>query len=173
MLQLEKEKFVLNDLLNIQCERILVYERLSNHPDFDHSICDFLKKIVVQSKNSLIDLRRHLDISLGDPAAKLRVNGDIYNNWREELSTVNTAEVINYCDKTEQATINAYMNALGPGNKLSREAKGVIATHLNMIKRIAGFISECKQRPTTPEQVHEMGFPFVSSRENNLSFHLS
>ncbi len=144
---------IVHDLLLIQQDRVIAYETICRYNDQDEVICRFLRKIAVQCRNSFLELRRHIDLSYGDPADRVEIKGEIYRDWpgvKQFLPCSQCHEIIHACEWNEIRAAIAYQKALTSGENLSRELKQIIYNQLKEIRESFRFIHECKEKPTAP-----------------------
>lgn len=118
MSRIAKSTEILHDLLVIQNDRTIVYERIAKFPDYEQGIYKLLKKIAVESRNSMHELRCHIDGTYGDPADKVEIRGEIYRNWpgtKYFLPDNTTNEIFVCFECNEKASATAYQKALALG----------------------------------------------------------
>ncbi|MEO7922840.1 MAG: hypothetical protein ABIR30_04125 [Chitinophagaceae bacterium] len=152
MVRFEKSVEMLHDLMLIQQERALVYEKLIKYSGQETAVCNLLQKIAVQSRNCMIGLRRHIDLCCGDPADRVDVKGDIYRNWpgtKYLLPGSSLTEVYLNCEYNEKETILAYQRAINSG-EICESLREILHEQLRFMRQSFRELNECKEKPAAP-----------------------
>ena len=153
-----REMEIVHDLLVIQQERASAYQSIARYNDQDAFLCKFLRSIAVQSRNAFLELRRHIDMSYGDPADRVEIRGEIVKEWpgiKPLVPGSSFTELVETCEWNEIRAAMAYQKALTSGEQLSRELLGIIYEQLKSIRESFTFIHECKEKPTVPASAKE------------------
>ena|SRR6476659_2232064 len=154
---------IMHDLLLIQSDRKAVYERIVKWPDIDQSIKNHLDKLIIQCRNCILELRRHIDMTGCDPADRADIRGYIYREWpgisNFPSSTSNT-DFISLLELKEKEVVLAYQMALQQEEVLREECKTMVNDQLGYIHRSFGKIMEHKEQPLEPAVITEEEKPF-------------
>ena len=153
MNRFHKDTEILHDLLELQQERANAYQAIARLNDQEESICRFLRMVAAQCRNAFLELRRHMDMSYGDPADRVAFSGEIYREWpgiKPFVPGSTVAEMIEAIEWNEIKAAAAYQKALTSGDALSRELKSVLYNQLKEIRVSFSFIHECKEKPMAP-----------------------
>jgi uncharacterized protein (TIGR02284 family) len=153
MNRFQKDIEILHDLLELQQERANAYQAIARLNDQEEAICRFLRLVAVQCRNAFLELRRHMDMSYGDPADRVAFSGDIYREWpgiKPFVPGSTVAEIIDAIEWNEIKAAAAYQKALTSGDALSKELQSVLYNQLRDIRLSFAFIQECREKPTAP-----------------------
>jgi len=155
MNRLEKNSEIILDLLKIQQDRAATYEKLLYHGNFDEKINMLLKRLAVQSRNNMLELRAHLNDNTGsDPADNVEIRGDILREWHglsHFLPDSTYPEIMQCFEVNEMRTSIAYRQAMEKGEVFSEELNNLLAKQLRIIQRSFVFIQESREKPFIPE----------------------
>ena len=167
MSRFERSVVIIHDLFLIPQERATTYEKLMRYPDQDVAICQFIRGIAVQSRNCMIELRRHIDMDCGDPADRVEVKGEIYQEWpgiKYFLPDSSPAEVFSYCESNENETVRAYQKAIS-SPEICEEFRNLLRVQLKTIRNSFKLLNECKEKPMAPASaLVDERMPFAFSR---------
>jgi uncharacterized protein (TIGR02284 family) len=164
MNRFDKSVEVMHDLLLIQYDRKAAYERIIKWPDHDEMILKYLNNIIRQSRNCILELREHIDVTCADPADRADAKGAIYHEWpgiRYFVPGNSASEIILFLEGNEHEVANAYQKALQPGNALCEAYRSVISDQYTFIRRSVEYINEYKEKPVETVFLSEEEKPFV------------
>lgn len=155
MNRLEKSIEIIHDLLEIQHERAITYEKMLTYGSNDEKINCLLKKLATQSRNCMLELRRHItDTSGSDPADRVEIRGDVLKEWHglnQILPDSNFQDVISTFEVNEMRTGKAYEKALEAGNELCQEVRQILQQQLHQIWNSYDQIQDSRYKPHVPE----------------------
>ena len=171
MNRFDKSTEVMHDLLLIQNDRKAAYEKIVKWPGQDESIRNHIKKLITQCRNSILELRRHIDMTGSDPADRADIRGDIYHEWpgvRDYVSGNSIPDMIIALESNEKQVVTAYQKALQPVGNLCEELRMLINDQLSQIHQSFIELQERKERPLAHTTITEEEKPFVIFRERVL-----
>ena len=122
----------------------------------------------MQCRNSILELRRHIDMTGSDPADRADIRGEIYHEWpgmTEFMPGNSIADIINSLENNEKTVVLAYQKALQSEDKLSEELKTLINDQLSFVHRSFNYIRERKEKPFEPATISEEERPFFIFRQ--------
>ena len=103
---------VLNDLININHDRVKGYKKAANEIKADNMDLQILFfKLANESWRHIIQLSRKIELLGGIPAIKNGYGGTIYKIWRDfkpSFSGEGRQSVLESCDFSEEATKKTY-----------------------------------------------------------------
>jgi uncharacterized protein (TIGR02284 family) len=141
---------MLHDLLRIHEDRINGYKAVVQRIDKDMELCRLFSSLANESRAYIIELRRFVDVSNGDPADAADLRGNLYNDWLNEkhvFSGNQRIDIINSCEKAERAIQNAYGTVLRLEAVFSGEVGILITEQLKRLKKSFNKIRDCKKSP--------------------------
>lgn len=153
MNRFHKDIEILHDLLELQLERANAYQAIARLNDQEESVCRFMRLVAVQCRNAFLELRRHLDMSFGDPADRVAFSGEIYREWpgiKPFVPGSTTSEILDAIEWNEIKAAAAYQKALTSGDALSKELQSVLYNQMREIRQSFAFIHQCRERPAPP-----------------------
>ena len=157
MNRLEKNFEILHDLLQIQQDRAATYEKLLLNGNFDEKINMLLKRLAVQSRNNMLELRSQISDNTGsDPADRVEIRGDILREWHglsHFLPDSSYPEIVQCFEINEMRTHIAYQQALKKSEVLCEELRALLAQQMKTVQRSFLFIQQCRERPYMPESL--------------------
>ena|SRR5690242_5342685 len=107
---------IVHDLLHIQQKRMLAYEKaLKQCLPADDLVCELLRGMVAQSRQSITELRCHTTAETSEPADRVDIQGEIYRDWPEInyfAAGITVHEIVLCCGYIEKTTTLAYRRAL-------------------------------------------------------------
>ena len=168
MNRFDKSTEVMHDLLLIQNERKAAYEKIVKWPDHTASVRNHIKKIIRQCRNSILELRRHIDMTGSDPADRANIRGDIYRSWPgigDFMPGDSINDMIAGLENNEKEVVLAYQKALQSEDKLSEDLRKLINDQLSLINQSFNQIQEYKEKPLEHRPATEEEKPFVIYRE--------
>jgi uncharacterized protein (TIGR02284 family) len=168
MNRFDKSTEIMHDLLLIQNDRKAAYEKIVEWPDHNESIRHHIKKIIMQSRNAILELRRHIDMTGSDPADRAHIRGEIYHSWSgsgEFVPSDSISDVIAALENKEKEVAMAYQKALQPEDTLDEELRTLLNDQLSLIQRSFNYIQEYKEKPLERASTSEEEKPFVIYRE--------
>jgi len=168
MNRFDKSTEVMHDLLLIQNDRKTAYEKIVKWPGQEESIRHHLKKIIMQSRNSILELRRHIDMTHSDPADRVDLRGEIYHTWagtREFMPGDSISDMILALEDNEKEVALAYQKALQSEDNLCEELRTMINDQLSLIHQSFNRIQEYKEKPLQRATASEEEKPFVIYRD--------
>ena len=155
MNRLLKNIEIVHDLLQIQHERAITYEKLLQFGNQDDKICMLLKKLAIQSRNCMLELRSHISDTTGsDPADRVEIKGEILREWHglhHFMPDSPYQDIISCFEINEMRTSLAYEKALLLNAHLCDELKNLIRFQFDVISRSYHFILESREKPYIPE----------------------
>ena len=158
MNRLEKNMEIVHDLLQIQHERAIMYEKLLHYGNHNDKICMLLKKLAIQSRNCMLELRSHISDTTGsDPADRVEIKGDILREWHglhHFMPDSPYQDIILCFEINEMRTSLAYEKALLLSDHLCDELEKLIRYQHHVISHSYHFILESRERPYIPETTH-------------------
>ena len=168
MNRFNKSSEVMHDLLLIQNDRKAAYEKIVKWPGQDESIRNHIKKLIMQCRNCILELRRHIDMTGSDPADRADIRGEIYHEWpgvRDYVTGNSIPDMIIALESNEKQVVTAYQRALQSEESLCEELRTVINDQLSLIHQSLNQIQERKEKPLDHATVPEEEKPFVIFRE--------
>jgi uncharacterized protein (TIGR02284 family) len=143
---------ILYDLLHIQHERTSVYEKLLQYPGQDESVCKCLHEIAQFSRDSMYELRGHMDVHCGDPADRVQVKGPIYRKWpgtKQLLPGSSPADILQYCEYNEKQAVLAYQEAIA-WEEWEEEMRDLLTQQLKHLRQSSRLLNKCREKPIAP-----------------------
>jgi uncharacterized protein (TIGR02284 family) len=162
---------LLNDLLLIQLDRAVAYERLMRQHQHDESICKLIEEVTMQSRKCVAELRRHIDRNFSDPADRVEIKGEIYNQFpgvKHFVAGANMKDVIVCFECNEHETLSAYQKVLGSEDLPAGHLRDLVYEQWAAIRKTFRYIHSYKELPTAPPTKTEDRVPEVYSRETHF-----
>ncbi|GAC1305836.1 MAG: PA2169 family four-helix-bundle protein [Mucilaginibacter sp.] len=129
---IEKSVEVLNDLIEINNDRVAGFEHASKDlGDGDRDLSDFFRTQIEASRQNSLELTKVVTQLGGEAEDGKSVSGTIHRNWldvRATFSGHDRASILAECERGEDAIKKAYQDALSADNGLSGEARQIVAT---------------------------------------------
>ncbi|RYG45992.1 MAG: PA2169 family four-helix-bundle protein [Chitinophagaceae bacterium] len=126
----EKTSEVLNDLIQINNDRIEGYERASKETaSEDADLRAIFDAMAAESRSYVTDLAKHVAISGNEPADGTTVKGKIYRTWMDVKATFTGKDrkaILASCEYGEDAAQKAYDEALATDAELPTEIRQLI-----------------------------------------------
>lgn len=121
---------VLNDLIQINNDRIEGYKRASKESDEkDTDLNAIFNKMADESRQYVAELTREIVKLGGEPAAGTTASGKIYRTWMDIQSTFTGSDrftTLSSCENGEDAAQTAYKDALDSDQILSGDIRQLI-----------------------------------------------
>ncbi len=170
MNRLEKNIAIIHDLLQIQHERASTYEKMLYYSNYEPKVNSLLKKMAMQSRNAILELRGHItDTTGGDPADRVEIRGEILKGWNgldQFLPDSNFKQIIQSFEVNERRTGTAYELALESCDELCEEVRKLIKRQLQQVRRSFKYIQEAGEIPFIPKSL-----PATDERKPPAFFH--
>ncbi len=159
----------MHDLLLIQNDRKAAYEKIVKWPNHDESVRNHIKKLIIQCRHCILQLRGHVDMTGSDPADRADIRGDIYHEWpgvRDFVAGNSIPDMIVALESNERKVVLAYQKALKSDECLCEELRTLIDDQLSLIHQSFNQIQEHKEKPLEHATViSEEEKPFVIFRD--------
>ncbi|MEP6648069.1 MAG: PA2169 family four-helix-bundle protein [Saprospiraceae bacterium] len=134
---IEKNAEVLNDLIEINNDRIKGYERaVGETAEGDAELRDLFIELANESKANIYELREQVQRAGEDPAEGTTASGKIYRTWMDVKSLITGHDrkaILASCEFGEDAAQRAYGSALEE-ESLSGELKSLISEQRSKLK---------------------------------------
>ncbi len=135
----EKTAEVLNDLIQINNDRIAGYEKAENEADVkDVDLKALFKTMATESRGYVTELSKWVAGSGNEPTDTTTVKGKIYRAWMDVKATFtgkNRKAILSACEFGEDAAQKAYNEALSTDAELSTEVRQLIMDQKNSLKK--------------------------------------
>ncbi|SRR5258705_8506554 len=167
MNRFDKSMEVMHDLLLIQNDRKIAYEKIVKWPNHEELIRKHIKKVIMQCRNCILELRRHIDMTGSDPADRADIRGEIYHEWPgiTDLTLVNSIpETIALLERNEKEVALFYQKALQLEESLCEEFRTLLSDQLGLVHKSLEYLHERKENPIEPATLTEEEKPFVTFR---------
>jgi uncharacterized protein (TIGR02284 family) len=129
---------VLNDLIRINNDRIVGYERASQEArDIDVDLRSIFTRMGEESKQYAAELTQEVVKLGGEPATGTTSSGKIYRVWMDVKATFTGHDrqtVLNNCEFGEDAAQRAYESALESDADMSSDIRQLIANQKSSLK---------------------------------------
>ncbi len=138
---IEKSVEVLNDLIQINNDRVAGFEHASKDlGDGDSDLSVFFRTQREASRQNAFELSKAVNQLGGEAEAGKSLSGTIHRNWLDVRATFtghDRKSILDECERGEDAIKKAYQDALGGDNGLSgdirqiveKQQQGIIASH--------------------------------------------
>lgn len=127
---------VLNDLVEINNDRIAGYERAMNETD-DSDLKSTFSQMADQSRRNKQELSQRVSQLGGEPETGTRTTGKIYRAWMDvkAMFTGNSRKaVLENCEFGEDAALRAYESAMNDDGALTPDLRQVVATQQQSLR---------------------------------------
>jgi hypothetical protein len=171
MNRIAKHAEIAHDLIFIHYSRTAAYEKALRFPEPGEETNRLLRRIVMQGRNFLLQLRKQIDISYGDPADRVEIRGEVVNGWpglRPLLPESSYYDIIHTLEYNEWTTVLAYQKALMAEENYCNEFKKLVADQLRTIRQSFDQLHGCRQKPAMPDEQNKDGYPFIFSRGETM-----
>jgi uncharacterized protein (TIGR02284 family) len=129
---------VLNDLIRINNDRIVGYQRASQEArDIDVDLRSIFTRMGEESKQYAAELTQEVVKLGGEPATGTTASGKIYRVWMDVKATFTGHDrqtVLNNCEFGEDAAQRAYETALGSDAEMNSDVRQLIANQKSSLK---------------------------------------
>jgi uncharacterized protein (TIGR02284 family) len=148
----EKTAEVLNDLIQINNDRIEGYERAAKETHAaDADLRTLFLSMASESRRYVSELSQHVTKRGEEPADGTTLSGKIYRTWMDVKATFSGKDrkaILASCEFGEDAAQKAYDEALKTDAELSTEVRQLIAEQKSTLKKSHDKIK--KMRDTQP-----------------------
>jgi uncharacterized protein (TIGR02284 family) len=127
---------VLNDLVEINNDRIAGYERAMNETD-DSDLKSTFSQMADQSRRNKQELSQRVSQLGGEPETGTRTTGKIYRAWMDvkAMFTGNSRKaVLENCEFGEDAALRAYESAMNDDGALTPDLRQVVSTQQQSLR---------------------------------------
>lgn len=135
----EKAAEVLNDLIQINNDRIQGYEKASKETaPGDADLRALFDNMAAESRSYVTELTRHVAISGNEPADGTTVKGKIYRAWMDVKATFSGKDrkaILASCEYGEDAAQKAYEEALATDAELPTDIRQLIADQKSSLRK--------------------------------------
>jgi uncharacterized protein (TIGR02284 family) len=135
----EKTVEILNDLIEINNDRVRGYERASKETDTkDADLRSLFDDMATESRRYANELSSYVSRSGQEPAEGTTIKGKIYRAWMDikaSFSGNDRKAVLASCEYGEDAAQKAYDQALASDAELSTEVRQLIMEQKTSLKR--------------------------------------
>lgn len=129
---------VLNDLIRINNDRIVGYEKAANEArDIDVDLRAIFNRMSEESRQYAAELTQEVVKLGGDPATGTTNSGKIYRAWMDLKATFSgnsRQAILENCEFGEDAAQKAYDSALKTDAELSADVRQLIANQKSSLK---------------------------------------
>jgi hypothetical protein len=154
----EKKCEILNDLLLINRDCSLSYQRLIESSRYHPVIDPILKQLLNVGRNCLLELRRQVDTTFGDPADAVESKGEIYRTWLQRTqhnSPLMESDIYAYCERRLKELNNAYSRAIQFGSEFSEQVLNMLNMHMEMLRDSFATVRRfTRENRVAPEMAH-------------------
>lgn len=144
----EKTAEVLNDLIQINNDRIEGYERASKETATeDADLRALFDKMAAESRSYVTELTRHVTISGNEPADGTTMKGKIYRAWMDVKATFSGKDrksILASCEYGEDAAQKAYDEALATDAELPTELRQLITEQKAKLRKSHDMIKNLR-----------------------------
>lgn len=135
----EKTAEVLNDLVEINNDRVKGYERAANETSVeDTDLRSLFDDMAAQSRRFVSELSTYVQIKGEEPADGTTLRGKIYRAWMDVKATFTGKDrksILASCEFGEDAAQRAYKEALESDAELPAEIRQTIMEQKNSLKK--------------------------------------
>ena len=128
---IEKSTEVLNDLIEINNDRVAGFEHASKDlGDGDKDLSDFFRNQRELSRQNVFELSKIVNQIGGEAENGHSVSGTIHRNWlgvKATFSGRDRKSILEECERGEDAIKKAYQDALNDENGLPEEYRQIVA----------------------------------------------
>lgn len=140
---------VLNDLIQINNDRIAGYEKAAKHlKETNDDLYNIFNAMALQSRQFVNQLRVQLGKQYDGPDDKTTVKGKIYRAWMDMKATFSSDDrkaALESCEYVEDAALRAYASALEE-NDLSSELRAILETQRSFMKESHDKIRDLRNK---------------------------
>lgn len=135
----EKTAEVLNDLIQINNDRIQGYEKAAKETaSEDADLRAIFDSMAAESRSYVSALTTHVAISGNEPADGTTVKGKIYRTWMDVKATFSGKDrkaILASCEYGEDAAQKAYEEALATDAELPTDIRQLIADQKSSLRK--------------------------------------
>jgi uncharacterized protein (TIGR02284 family) len=135
----EKTAETLNDLIEINNDRVRGYERAANETDVkDADLRSLFDNMAAESRKYVSELSVHVQRKGEEPADGTTLRGKIYRTWMDVKATFSGKDrkaILASCEFGEDAAQRAYDEALKTDAELSTEIRQLIMEQKTSLKK--------------------------------------
>lgn len=135
----EKTAEVLNDLIQINNDRIVGYEKAAKETAAeDADLRAIFESMAAESRSYVTDLTKHVAISGNEPADGTTVKGKIYRTWMDVKATFSGKDrkaILASCEYGEDAAQKAYDEALATDAELPTGIRQLITDQKSSLRK--------------------------------------
>src|SRR5690349_180088 len=139
MQRAEKKCEILNDLLLINRDCSVSYQRIIENSRYHPGIDPILKRLINIGRDCLLELRRQVDTTFGDPADAVEYRGDIYRAWLQSTDTgspIMESDITAFCERRIKELNNAYTRAIQFGSEFSEQVLSMLNIHIERVREM-------------------------------------
>jgi uncharacterized protein (TIGR02284 family) len=137
---------VLNDLVRINNDRIIGYEKAAEETDADDiDIKSIFHKMADDSRANVKELSQLIEKSGGDVSNDTTLPGDIYRAWMDVKSTLTGSgrkSILSLCEYGEDAAQKAYNEVLSSETEIDAESRQLIMSQKSSLKEAHNTIKK-------------------------------
>jgi len=133
----EKKCEILNDLFLINRDCSAFYQQIMERRRYHPGIDPILKRLINVGRDCLLELRRQVDTTFGDPADAVVVRGEIYQTWQERTnngSPVMESDICAFCERRLRELNEAYARAIQFGSEFSEQVLAMLNMHIERLR---------------------------------------
>lgn len=115
----KKEEEQLNLLINLQEDRVRIYEHAQTEAKEDQTLLSILRGNIIFSEAQIKELSLQVTTIGGSPETGSSLGGELYKAWTELLETFAgqpIAVALSSCEKADERLLNAYTEILNDPN---------------------------------------------------------
>ena len=135
----EKTREVLNDLIQINHDRVEGYERANKETEVkDADLRSLFSEMATDSRRYANELSKYVTYEGGEPAEGTTFRGKIYRTWMDVKATFSGHDrkaILASCEFGEDAAQRAYNDALSSDAELDTEVRQLIMDQKNALKK--------------------------------------
>ena len=144
-----KNENVLNDLIQINNDRIAGYEKAAKHlKETNDDLHNIFNAMALQSRQFVNQLRVQLGKQGDGPDDETTVKGKIYRAWMDMKATFSSDDrkaALESCEYGEDAALRAYASALEEDD-LSSEQRAILETQRSFMKESHDKIRDLRNK---------------------------
>ncbi|MDB5245694.1 MAG: hypothetical protein JWQ40_88 [Segetibacter sp.] len=129
---------VLNDLIQINNDRVVGYERAAKESkDLDVDLIAIFNEMADQSRKYTAELTQEVSRLGGDPASDTTISGKVYRVWMDLKAAITGKDresILGSCEYGEDVAQRAYEAALESDAYMSTEIRQLITTQKSNLK---------------------------------------
>lgn len=142
----EKTTEVLNDLIEINNDRVRGYERaIDETKDLDVDLQAIFQSLANDSRKYVAELTQQVNSLGGDATTDTTTSGKLYRTWMDVKATFtghDRQSVLESCEYGEDAAQKAYNDALASDAELSTEVRQLITDQQSTLRTAHNLIKK-------------------------------